>query len=221
MRLVPSTIAAVVAAAVAGGVPAGADTVQARCDIFDKGEDRAKASVPCTFSQRQGFVSIDRSDGVRYELKPHGDQPGNYLDPNGKPAYRQSGLGDQGLIFRLATESVFVYWDTASASQTETKTPAHKAAAPAHGVKPSFDCAKAEHEVEKLICADADLAGLDRSLTDLYGKVADVTPEARKKALKTEQIGWIKGRNDCWKASDKHACIKDAYQSRINELKDR
>ena len=30
------------------------------------------------------------------------------------PAYRQSGLGDQGLIFRLENESVYVYWSTAA-----------------------------------------------------------------------------------------------------------
>jgi hypothetical protein len=31
----------------------------------------------------------------------------------------------------------------------------------------------------------------------------------------------VKGRNDCWKADDKKACIKGEYESRINELKDR
>lgn len=92
---------------------AHADTVSARCDIYPKGSDRASAVVPCTFSQRQGHVSIDRADGVRHELSPIGDQAGNYVDQDGKPAYRQSGLGTRGLIFRLAHESVYVYWDTA------------------------------------------------------------------------------------------------------------
>jgi Periplasmic lysozyme inhibitor of I-type lysozyme len=92
---------------------AHADTVSARCDIYPKGSDRASAVVPCTFSQRQGHVSIDRADGVRHELAPKGDQPGNYVDQNGKPAYRQSGLGTRGQIYRLARESVYVYWDTA------------------------------------------------------------------------------------------------------------
>lgn len=92
---------------------AHADTVSARCDIYAKGSDRAAAVVPCTFSQRQGHVSIDRVDGVRHELAPRGDQPGNYVDQNGRPAYRQSGLGTRGQIYRLARESVYVYWDTA------------------------------------------------------------------------------------------------------------
>jgi hypothetical protein len=92
---------------------AKADTVQARCDIYPKGEDRASAVVPCTFSQRQGYVTIDRADGVRHELSPKGDQPGTYVDENGRPAYRNRGLGSAGQIYRLADQSVYVYWSTA------------------------------------------------------------------------------------------------------------
>jgi hypothetical protein len=99
--------------ALLGASHANADSTQARCDIYPKGEDRASAVLPCTFSQRQGHVSIDRADGVRHELSPKGDRPGNYVDEKGRPAYRQSGLGKRGLIFRLADQSVHVYWDTA------------------------------------------------------------------------------------------------------------
>lgn len=90
---------------------ANADTVDARCDIYPRGEDRASASLGCHFSQRQGRVYIAREDGVDYDLVPIGDSPGNYRDATGKPAYRQSGLGNAGVIFRLSHESVFVYWD--------------------------------------------------------------------------------------------------------------
>ncbi|MEH1848598.1 MAG: hypothetical protein V7L25_27435 [Nostoc sp.] len=90
-----------------------ADTVNARCDVFPKGEDRATSSGPCTFSQRQGAVSIELENGRRYDLLPEGNRPGNYRDQNGDAAYRQAGLGDKGQIYRLATESIFVYWDTA------------------------------------------------------------------------------------------------------------
>jgi len=37
---------------------------------------------------------------------------GNYKDNQGYPVYRQSGLGKEGLIFKLKEESVYVYWDT-------------------------------------------------------------------------------------------------------------
>jgi len=98
-------------------LPVKADTVDARCDIYPLGEDKASASIPCTFSQRQGFVSIEREDGVRYELEPVGNEPGNYVDQDGKAAYRQAGLGDAGQIYRLANESVYVYWDPAPFNQ--------------------------------------------------------------------------------------------------------
>jgi len=99
---------------------ANADTVEARCDIYPKGEDHASASLLCHFSQRQGHVYIARADGVNYDLIPTGDAPGNYVDGTGKAAYRQSGLGKAGTIFRMATESVYVYWDASSLQQDLT-----------------------------------------------------------------------------------------------------
>ncbi len=86
---------------------------------------------------------------------------------------------------------------------------------------PSFDCAKASHEVEELICKDAELADLDRSLADLYGVVLKHSSASEQKTLKAEQRGWVKGRNDCWKSSDQRGCVKREYEARISELKDR
>jgi hypothetical protein len=93
---------------------AAADWTEARCDIYPKGEDQLLEMVPCTFGQRQGAVTITLPDNVSYDLQPVGDDPGNYHDQNGEPAYRQSGLGDEGLIFRLKDISIFVYWDTSA-----------------------------------------------------------------------------------------------------------
>jgi len=91
----------------------------------------------------------------------------------------------------------------------------------AFAAKPSFNCNKASHEVEKLICADDELAKLDVSLTNLYNVLLKNIPTAQKKQLKAEQSGWVKGRNDCWKAADQRACIKGEYEARISALKDR
>ncbi|MGQ4646437.1 hypothetical protein [Lyngbya aestuarii] len=96
-------------------------TVNARCDVYPIGEDSASAVVPCTFSQRQGAVHIERQDGVSYSLSPKGSEPGNYTDQYGKPAYRQSGLGELGQIYRLADESVYVYWDTSGLNSSSNK----------------------------------------------------------------------------------------------------
>lgn len=89
-----------------------ADTVNARCDLYPLGSDRASAVLPCTFSQRQGNVGIALEDGHRYDFRPVGDQPGNFVDQNGQGAYRQAGLGDRGQIYQTAYERIYVYWDT-------------------------------------------------------------------------------------------------------------
>jgi hypothetical protein len=89
-----------------------ADSTEARCDIYPKGSDRLDKMVRCTFSQRQGYITIARADGITYELAPVGDRPGNFRDQNGRPVYRQSGLGEMGQIFRFEDISLFVYWET-------------------------------------------------------------------------------------------------------------
>jgi hypothetical protein len=94
-------------------LPSAADSTLARCEIYPKGSDKIQTMVPCTFGQRQGYITITREDGVTYDLSPVGDRPGNFRDQDGNAVYRQSGLGEAGLIFRLPTESVFVYWDSA------------------------------------------------------------------------------------------------------------
>jgi len=93
---------------------AAADWTDARCDIYPKGEDHVSAMIPCTFAQRQGNITITRSDGVTHDLVQTGDAPGNYHDQDGKAVYRQSGLGSEGQIFRFENESVYVYWDTSA-----------------------------------------------------------------------------------------------------------
>ena len=89
-----------------------ADSTDAACEIYPLGEDHTDVLIPCRFSQRQGYITITRSDGITHDLAPVGDAPGNYEDRDGHSVYRQSGLGDQGQIFRFPEESVFVYWDT-------------------------------------------------------------------------------------------------------------
>jgi uncharacterized protein len=106
-------------------------------------------------------------------------------------------------------------------------------AVPAWAQGPAFDCAKAEGEVEELICQDEALAALDRKLDEVYeAALAKATNEVPP-VLKAEQRGWIKGRNECWKAKDAdnpafltaswqatsvHDCVEGQYRLRISEL---
>jgi hypothetical protein len=102
------------AAAVTYATSAVADSTAARCDIYPSGSDQASKIIPCTFSQRQGYITITREDGVTHDLSPVGDTPGNFRDQDGRAVYRQSGLDAEGLIFRFPDESVYVYWSTAA-----------------------------------------------------------------------------------------------------------
>ena len=91
----------------------------------------------------------------------------------------------------------------------------------AFAAKLNVKCGKDAYEVEMLICQDEELARLDVSLTSLYLTVLKNTPSAQKRQLRAEQSGWVKGRNDCWKAADQRTCVKGGYETRIKELKDR
>ncbi len=100
-----------------------ADSTEARCDIYAKGSDHTDVMIPCDFGQRQGNVTITRSDGITHELVQDGDQPGNYRDQDGQVVYRQAGLGEDGLIFRFPGESVYVYWDTTALHPDDSDNP--------------------------------------------------------------------------------------------------
>ena len=111
----PNKVAALVLIASAGwALPCAADWTDARCDIYPRGSDHTDKMIPCTFGQRQGYITITREDGATHELAPVGDAPGNFRDRNGRPVYRESGLGSAGQIFRFEDESVYVYWDTSA-----------------------------------------------------------------------------------------------------------
>lgn len=118
---IPTAIAA--AAMAAWAVSAAADSTAARCDIYPVGSDHTDKMIACTFAQRQGYITISRDDGVTHDLAPTGNTSGAFEDQNGRPVYRQSGLGDQGLIFRFPDESVFVYWNTAALDPPATDNP--------------------------------------------------------------------------------------------------
>lgn len=101
-----------IAGVIAGVMPALADSTEARCDFYPKGSDQVSKSLKCQFSQRQGWITLSTDDAT-YELEPVGDDPGTFKDNAGLPVYRQSGLGDQGQIFRFEDKAIYVYWDTA------------------------------------------------------------------------------------------------------------
>ena len=88
-------------------------------------------------------------------------------------------------------------------------------------VAPGFDCAKAQSSAEFFVCADPVLAELDLELSHVYG-LARRTPgiDAERAAyLRAYQRGWVKGRDECWKAQNPHGCVAASYVLRIMELR--
>ncbi len=106
---------------VLGGFAAtgNADSTAARCDVYPMGEDHASVMQACTFSQRQGYITLALDEENVHALAPVGDTPGNFRDASGQPVYRVKGLGDKGQIFRFPHQSIHVYWDTRALQQHE------------------------------------------------------------------------------------------------------
>ncbi|QFT78520.1 DUF1131 family protein [Erythrobacter sp. THAF29] len=87
-------------------------------------------------------------------------------------------------------------------------------------ITPSFDCTQARGSIEQLICDDPELAELDNRMSTLYARKYDAAGLVEKLSLRAHQIGWVRGRNDCWKSVDRRECVAGTYRDRINELQD-
>jgi len=78
----------------------------------------------------------------------------------------------------------------------------------------SLDCSKLLSAQAQLICGDAELTRIDRTLAELYEQKARTS--ANKARLRADQREWLRhSRNAC---VDK-ACLLRSYQRRIDELR--
>lgn len=77
--------------------------------------------------------------------------------------------------------------------------------------QPSFDCAKAGSDVEKLICGEyeSEIRRQDRQMAELFAMLRPKNP-----AIVTEQKKWLTVRNAC-KDRD---CLQDAYDKRVGAM---
>ncbi|TMJ18456.1 MAG: hypothetical protein E6G92_00980 [Alphaproteobacteria bacterium] len=84
---------------------------------------------------------------------------------------------------------------------------------------PSFDCARARTDIERSICAHAELAALDREEARIYG-IARVVPRADRAALLKRQRDFLEERNTCPEsAAPLEECLRDVYLDDIGELR--
>ena len=89
---------------------------------------------------------------------------------------------------------------------------------PVTAATPSFDCAKASNDVEKLVCSDAELASLDRGLGTAYADAVKRWPDAEKVTQRSAQQAWIARRNACAKQQDARSCVETSYRQRMVEV---
>jgi uncharacterized protein len=85
---------------------------------------------------------------------------------------------------------------------------------------PSFDCAKSQTAVEKLICGNAVLATLDRETARLFDLAKNSGSETQRGELIAAQRQWIGKRNDCASSTDKLRCVSEAFVQRISVLRE-
>jgi uncharacterized protein len=92
--------------------------------------------------------------------------------------------------------------------------------------KPSFDCAAATEPLETLICGDATLADLDRTLAESYHAALAAGAAEGQSKLRDEQRAWAANRaTSCGVDGDAAVDVDDAvgclvalYRARIAEL---
>jgi hypothetical protein len=77
---------------------ARADSTDATCEVRKDGDKQKGKSGPCTFSQRQGYISIDLKNGDTISLSPSGGA-GHYRDQRGNKVTRTS-AGTTGMSLK-------------------------------------------------------------------------------------------------------------------------
>ncbi len=82
----------------------------------------------------------------------------------------------------------------------------------------SFNCSKATNAVEKMICSDDELKALDSKMASFYSRALAKSSAKDKRMLRTEQVGWLKARNQCAGRDGMKACIGEFYEQRISRL---
>lgn len=88
--------------------------------------------------------------------------------------------------------------------------------APSGSFAPSFNCAKASNEPERIICSNPQLSSLDGQLMQAYRNALSRSTD--KKALKESSRDWIKNQRDACETVD---CMISAYKDRITFLNSR
>lgn len=169
--------------------------------IFDKQEDDYRLTVA---SHRLAVEQVDQThqqisltvrteSGLRavWTFMPHAEE--NQEHPSLQ--FDQDGLANASLV-----------WQRALTATDKTRISRLKAAKKPLW-SPSFNCAKAATDVERMICTSPEIASLDVKLSKA---LKTATPDA-----KAEQKQWLSTVRD---TCTDMPCVQDAYQTRLDTL---
>lgn len=81
---------------------------------------------------------------------------------------------------------------------------------------PSFDCRRARTRSERLVCADGDLAALDRAMSSQFNSALSNADRATRAELRRSRDRFLAYRDRCPTV----ACVEEAYRDRMDEIRD-
>lgn len=99
----------------------------------------------------------------------------------------------------------------------ETAAAPASAHAPEPRVEPGFDCGGAASRAERMVCADAELARLDRRLNGAFNEA--VAAGVPRRSLRLDQDDWLQAREDAARQAGPEA-VASVYRQRIAELRE-
>ena len=144
------------------------------------------------------------------------------FEPRAAALHEDSLLVSSGK-YRGENGAVFVIGNWRPDAQ-QVAAPVADPVAPARGQRifPSFDCASASSTAERFICANNQLASLDKAMAAEYDMAfGNITSEAvggtvaDALAFKREQRTWLRKRDNCGGDED---CLFATYQSRLRVI---
>lgn len=91
-------------------------------------------------------------------------------------------------------------------------------AQPAPLYEASFDCSRGTAWDEMQVCQDPTLAGLDKSMADLYAQRLGQSGDEGKLRLRNAQRTFLRERGNCSEDVEGLSCLRNLYQRRLSEL---
>ncbi|HEY7811285.1 MAG TPA: TonB family protein [Allosphingosinicella sp.] len=174
--------------------------------------------------QSQPIETADVEQHVQWIPAPPTPKPAEPASGSSAPAWIVAGIAALILVASARscnpTPETPVAVDPVQNAITDPMVEEPIAAAPLT-FETSFNCERAAAEAERLICASAGLARVDRELAALYGRVFAEAADEDKQVLRQEQRAWLELRNACADEPFPESCLERVYAERATALRER